>query len=262
MLLVILLLLLFIFLRDRTLRLRLSAFLAGARRRSVLLQLKYKLRKERRNKESALRRLGEKAWDADLRFEGAQPIRAALEEAVKKRDNAQMEWKNAIAEAEVLHKRLAEENAVFEQKIQEQRTGKKPLEELLKKKREEERALKKLPPGQDVERQIDELRREMGATFGRVQELARQIKETEAEKKGRLHAIAREIHHSKKRKEKFQERIKEIEAEQERFYLSLGQILDQNRVESPELRDLYAEVDLVNGRLETLQHRIAILSGG
>jgi chromosome segregation ATPase len=262
MLLVILLLLLFIFLRDRGLRRRLSSFLAGARRRSVLLQLKYNLKKERQNKEKALQRLGEKAWDADIPFEGAQSIRTALEEGVKERDAAQMEWKNAFTEAEGLHKRLEDSNALFEQKIEEQRTKKKPLEELLKGRRDEVRALKKLPPGRDIERQIDEFSREMEDTFGRVQELERQIKETEAERKARLHEIAREIHHRKKRKEKVQERIKEIEARQERFYLSLGHVLEKNRLDNPELREPYAAVDLISGRIETLQHRIETLSGG
>lgn len=261
MLLVILLLLLFIFLRDRGLRRRLSSFLAGARRRSVLWQLKYRLRKERQNKEEGLQRLGEKAWEADIPLEEAQSTRAALEEGVRERDAAQMEWKNAFTETELLHKKLEDSNALFEQKVQEQRARKKPLEELLKQRRDELRALKRLPPGRDIERQIEELGREMEGTFGQVQELERQAKQIEAEKKARLHEIARELHHRRKKKEKVQDRIKEIETRQERFYLSLGHVLEKNRLENPELRELYAEVDLVNERIKTLQHRIQTLSG-
>ena len=262
MLLVILLLLLFIFLRDRGLRLRLSSFLAGARRRSVLLQLRFKLRRERQKKETTLKRLGEKAWDGDIPLEGAEATRAALKETVRRRDAAQMEWKNAFTETERLHKRLEESNALFDQKIQERKSQKQPLDDLLKRKREEERALKKLAPGRDIERQVDEVRREMTDTIGRVQEFERQIKEVEAEKKDHQREIAGEIHYWRKKKEKVQDRIKEIEAQQEDHYLSLGQILEENKVESLELRGLYDEIDLVNSRIVTLQHRIETLGGG
>jgi len=261
MFLFILLLFVFIFLRDRRLRLRLSSFFAGARRRSVLLQLRFKLKRERQKKENILKRLGEKAWDSDIPLEGAEAIRTTLKEMVTKRDATQMEWKNAFTEMERFHKRLEESNALFEQKIQAQRTQKQPFDDLLKRKREEERALKKLAPGRDIDRQMDEVRRERTDTLGRVQEFERQIKEIETEKKDRQREIAREIHYWKKKKEKVQESIKEIEADQEDHYLSLGQILEENRVESLDLRGLYAEIDLVNGRIATLQHRIKTLSG-
>ena len=103
MLLIIVLLLLFIFLRDKHLRLRLSSFLAGARRRSVLLQLKFRLKRERLKKGNILRLLGEKAWDADIRIEGAENIRASLAALVKRRDADLMDAKNALTELEKLH---------------------------------------------------------------------------------------------------------------------------------------------------------------
>jgi chromosome segregation ATPase len=262
MLLIILLLLLFIFLRDRGLRLRLSSFLAGARRRSILLQLKYRLRKEQQKKETALKRLGEKAWDGDIPFEGVEATRAALGETVKKRDAAQMEWKDCLAEIEKLHKRMEESGALFEQRIQERRAQKKPFDDLLKRKSEENRALKKLAPGQDIDRQVDEVRKEMIDATQRIQELERQIKELGAEKKDQEREIAREIHFWTRKKLKVQERIKEIEAQQQELYLSLGRTLEENRVENSELRGLYAEIDLVNSRSETLQHRIETLGGG
>jgi chromosome segregation ATPase len=262
MLLVILLLLLFIFLRDRKIRLRLSSFFAGARRRSVLLQLRYKLKKERQKRENALRRLGEKAWDGDILLEGAEAVRADLEEVDNRRDAAQMEWKNAFTEMEGLHKRLEESNAIFAQKIQERRTQKQPFDDLFKRKREEERALKKLPPGRDIDRQVDEVRREIADTVGRIEEFERQIKEVEAEKRHHRRETAREIHIWKKKKEKVQEYIKEIEAQQGDLYLSLGQILEEKKVESQDLHGLYAEIGLINGRIATLQHRIETLGGG
>ncbi|HCS47507.1 MAG TPA: hypothetical protein DIW61_04330, partial [Candidatus Aminicenantes bacterium] len=125
----ILLLFLFIFLRDHRLRLRLSSFFAGARRRSVLLQLRFKLRRERQKKENVLKRLGEKAWDSDIPLEGAEGTRAALEEMVKKRDATKMEWKNAFTEMERFHKRLEETSALFEQKIQERKAQKQPFDD-------------------------------------------------------------------------------------------------------------------------------------
>lgn len=261
MLLLILLLLLFIFLRDRKLRLRLSSFFAGARRRSILLQLKFKLRKERQKKENALKRLGEKAWDIDIPLEGAEAVRAALQEAVKRRDAAQMELKNAFNEMEGLHKRLEELNALFDQKLRERQAQKQPLDELLKKKKEEEKTLRKLPQAGDVERQMDEVRSEITDAVWRVEEFERQIKEVEAEKNDQQREIAREIHIWKKKRDRVQEHIKEVEAQQANLYLSLGQILEEKKVERQEFHGLYAEIDLINGRIETLLHRIGTLGG-
>ena len=261
LLLVILLLFLFIFLRDKKLRLRLSSFFAGARRRSVLLRLRYLLRKERQEKEAALKRLGEKAWDNDIPVEGADSVRGALEEMVRRRDAAQMEGKNALAEMERHHKRLEESNALIDQKLQERRAQKQPLDELLKKKRDQARALKKVTPGGDIDRLTDEVKREIADTIVRIEKYEHQIKEAEAEKRDYAREIAREIHHWKRRKERVQEHIKQIEARQGDLYLSLGQILEDKKVESQELHDLYAEVDLINGRIATLQHRIGTLGG-
>jgi chromosome segregation ATPase len=262
MLLVILLLFLFIFLRDRKLRLRLSAFFAGARKRSVILQLRYKLRKERQKKENALKRLGEKAWDGDFPLEDAQAVRAALEEMVKKRDAAQMEWKNAFTEMEGLHKRLEELDALFAQKLRERHAQKQPFDELLKRKREEERALRKQLPGRDIDRQVEEVKIERAETAGRVEEFESEIKDIEAEHRHHQREVAREMQIWKKKKEKVQEHIKEIEAQQGDLYLSLGRILEEKKVESPELHGLYAEIDLINDRIGTLNHRIGTLGGG
>jgi len=157
---------------------------------------------------------------------------------------------------------MEESSALFEQKIRERKAQKKPFDDLLRKKSEEERALKKAAPERETDRQVDEVRREMLDAAGRVQELERQIKEVGAEKKDQEREIAREIHFWTRKKQKVQERIKEIEAQQQELYLSLGRILEETKVENPELRGLYAEIDLVNSRVETLQRRVETLSGG
>ena len=260
-LLAILLLLLFIFLRDRKLRLRLSLFFAGARRRSILLRLRYLLRKERQNKEAALRRLGEKAWDSDIPVEGAETVLASLEEMVKRRDAAQMELKNTLGEIERHHKRLEESNALFEQKLKECRAQKQPFDDLLREKRDQARTLRKVAPGGGIGRHAAEVRREIEDAIVRIDEFEHKIRKAEAEKRDQEREIAREIHHWKKKKEKVQEHIKEIEAKQGDLYISLGQILEENGVESQELHDLYAEIDLINGRIATLERRIGTLGG-
>lgn len=260
-LLVILLLLLFIFLRDRRLRLRLSSFFAGARRRSILLRLKFILKREQQKKAIALQRLGEKAWDSDIVPESAAEIKATLEESVKKRDSAQMEWKNTVAEMERLHKQLEESNALFEEKLGERRALKLPLDEWLKKGREEERTLKKLPPSAEINRQLAEVRRELAEATKQVGEYEQQMRELELEKSHGQREIAREIHGWKKRKEKIQEHIKEIEALQRDFYHSLGRLLEEMKVENQELQGLYAEIETINSRLDTLRRRIETLGG-
>ncbi|OGD18542.1 MAG: hypothetical protein A2Y69_00025 [Candidatus Aminicenantes bacterium RBG_13_59_9] len=261
MLFIILLLLLFIFLRDRNLRLRLSAFFAGARRRSVLLRLKFKLKREKQKRESILKKLGERAWDRDVSVVGADPMLAALEETVKKRDGAQMEWKNVFTEIEKLHKRLEELNAQSDQKIREVRTQKQPFDDLSKKKKEEARNLKKFPPGEDIEHQADEVRGEIEDTVKRIEEIEGRIKELEAEKRDQQREVAHEIHFWEKKKQKLQQHIREIDSEREDLYLSLGLLLEEKRVQSQELGGLYAEVDLVNERIATFQHRIQMLGG-
>jgi len=261
LLLVILLFLLFIFLRDRKLRLRLSSFFAGARRRSVLLRLKFILKREQQKKENALQRLGEKAWDSDIIPDSAGEIKAALEESVKKRDASQMEWKNTLAEMERLHKQVEESNAQFEEKVRERRALKTPFDERLKKGREEERTLKKLPPGGETHRQLAEVRRELTEASTQVGEYERQIRELEMEKSHSQREIAREIHSWKKKKERLQEHIKDVEALQRDFYLSLGRLLEEMKVESQELQGLYAEIEVINSRLDTLRRRIETLGG-
>ncbi|MEW5901741.1 MAG: hypothetical protein AB1715_09795 [Acidobacteriota bacterium] len=261
MLFIILLLVLFIFLRDRGLRRRLSAFLAGARRRSVLLQLKFRLKRERQKKMTLLKKLGAAAWDEDLPLEGGETIRSSLRENFEKRNAAQLEWKNALAELERNHKRLEEAVALHEGKIREQTGRRRPLEELLKRKREEERHLKKLAGERDIDRLIAEGKRELEEIRARLGEIDHERREIEAEDRDQRREIEKEIHFWKRKKQKIQDQIKEIEARQEVFYHSLGELLEEKRQEAQGLARIYGEIDLVNHHLTTLQHRIETLSG-
>jgi len=262
MLLIILLLLLFIFLRDRRLRLRLSSFLAGARRRSVIFQLKFRLKRERQKKGNTLKRLGEKGWDADIHLDGAENIRASLAALVKRRDADQMDAKNALAELEGLHKRLEESQAQTGGKLRELRAEKQPFDEKLKILKEQKRALKKLTEKEESQHQATPLEEELKYVLRRVDRFERSIKELEAEAKDRHHEFVREIHHWERKKSKAQERIKEIESHQGELYVSFGRMLEKRKVGNLDLRGLYAEIDLVNNRIATLQHRIQSLGGG
>jgi len=262
MLLIIVLLLLFIFLKDRRLRLRLSSFLAGARRRSVLLQLRFRLKRERQKKGNILRLIGEKAWDADIRLDGAENIRASLGALVKRRDADQMEAKNALSELERLHQRLEESQAQFGEKLRQLKDEKQPFDEQLKRKKEESRALKKQAKNRNVERPAAELGKEIADIGRRIEHFERSIKELEEEAKDQHHEILREIRYWEKKKKKAQERIKEIEINQEELYISFGRILERKKVPNLDLRELYAEIDLLNNRISTLLHRIQALGGG
>ena len=263
MLLIILLLFLFVFLRDKHLRMRISTFLAGARRRSILIRLKFQLKKERQKRVALVKKLGEKAWGEDIQIQGGEGIRAHLKELYEKRDAGQMEWKNAFAELEKLHKRLEETIGLYHKRAEDQLLQRKPHDDLMKRKKEEEKALKKVPQkDREIERQIEEVRAEQEETRERIQEIDDAIKETEAEGRSKRRDIEKEIHYWEKKKEKIQDKIKENEAQQQEHYYSLGRVFEEQRVNSPALADLYLEIDGVNQRITTLQHRIETLTGG
>jgi len=263
MLLIIALLFVFIFLRDKHLRMRISTFLAGARRRSILIKLKYQLKKEKQKQAALLKNLGEKAWGEDIRVPGSDAIRGNLKELFEKRDACQVEWKNAFAELEKLHKRLEETIGLYHKQVEEKAGQRKPHDELLKRKKEEEKALKKVPEkDREIERQLEESRSEQEETRERIEEIDDAIKEIEAEGRSKRHDIEKEIHYWEKKKAKIQEKIKEVEAQQQEHYHSLGRVLQELRVNSPALAELYVEIDGANIRITTLQHRIETLTGG
>ena len=259
---IILLLLFFIFLRDKQLRMRLSSFLAGAKRRSLLIQLKIKLKKERQKRDGLLKKLGEKAWDEDIIIEGSEHIRAELEALFDKKNAGQTEWKKAFAEVERLHKKLEDSVRAHTEKINGQKAQKLPFDDLMKRKKEEEKALKKVPQDREIERQVDEVKREKEEIQKRIDEFEDKIKEIEAEGRSERREIEKEIRHWARKKEKVQERIKEIEAQEGELHISLGKVTVERRVENQGLTILYAQIDDINQRIATLQHRIETLSGG
>jgi chromosome segregation ATPase len=228
MLCLILLLVFFIFLRDKRLRMRLSAFLAGARRRSILLQLKFKLKKERQGKVSALKKLGEKAWDEDIRVAGSEGLLSQLRDLLEERDAAQDEWKNTLAELERRHLRLEE----------------------------------KLKAGAEIDRQVDELGRDMDETRKRIAGHLAAIKAIEAEGSARRREVEKEIRTWARKKERIQDRIKAVGAEQEELYLMLGRLLEEKRSDHRALALIYEQLDSANTRIATILHRIETLSGG
>ena len=262
MLLIIMLLFVFIFLRDKHLRMRISTFLAGARRRSILIRLRYQLKKEKHKQAEFFRKLGEKAWGEDIHVPGSDAVRGHLKELFEKRDASQLEWKSAFAELEKLHKRLEETIDHFQKKVEEQIALKKPHDELLKRKKDEEKALKKVPEkDRAIEREIEEVRAEQEDTREHIQEIDDAIKEIEAEGRSKRHDIEKEIHYWEKKKGKIQDKIKENEAQQQEHYYSLGWVLQEQRVNSPALAELYLEIDGANHRIATLERRIETLSG-
>lgn len=258
----ILLLFLFIFLRDKRLRMRLSAFLAGARRRSLLIQLKFKLKKERHRKTAVLKELGEKAWDEDVAVLGSENLVAQLRGLLTERDAAQNEWKNTLAELEQRHLRLEEATALTKKKRDAEVAVKKPLDDLMKQKRAEEKALKKLRRDTEIDRQIDEIRRERHETRRNIEEHLAAIRGIEAEGNSLRREIDREIRNWTRRKERIQDRIKAVGAEQQDLYIMLGRELEEKRSDSRALTSVYQELDAVNSRIQTLLGRIETLSGG
>jgi chromosome segregation ATPase len=258
----ILLLVFFIFLRDKRLRMRLSAFLAGARRRSVLLRLKFKLKKERQVRVAALKKLGEKAWGEDIRVPGNENLFSQLRNLLAERNAAQREWQDTVAEVEKQHAHLDEVVALYRKKRDDEAALKKPFEDLLKQKREEEKALQKLERDGELARQLDDIERDREETRKRIQKHQDAIKVIEAEAAARRREVEKEIRSLARRKERIQDRIKAVEAEQQDLYLMLGRILEEKRSASPALAPFYRELDEVNGRIDTLLHRIDTLSGG
>jgi chromosome segregation ATPase len=263
MLFIILLLGLFIFLRNKGLRTKISSFLAGARRRSILIRLRFQLKKEQQKKAGLLKRLGEKAWGEDIRVQDDNSIRARLKELFEKKNASQLEWDKAFAEIEKFHKQLEDTISLHNARIQELKNKKSPYEDLLKRRKQEEKALKKVPhKDREIERQIDEVKDEELETRDRLDELEADIKAVETEAKDRRQGVEKDIHHWTRKKEKIQHRIKDIEEDQEAMYLSLGRLIEEKKVQHQALDDSYTQLKGANLRIETLKHRIDTMSGG
>jgi chromosome segregation ATPase len=235
--------------------------LAGAKRRSLLIQLRRKVKKERQKRGDLLKKLGAKAWDEDIPIDGCGHIRAELEALFERRNASQAEWKRGFGELERLHKKLEDSVRAHKEKITAQRAKKQPFDELMKRKKDEEKALKKVLQDREKERQVAEIGREKEETQKRIDEFEDKIKEIEVEGRSERREIEKEIRYWARRKEKVQERIKEIEAEEEELHSSLGKIIEEKRVETQALTYLYSQIDLVNQRIDTLQRRIETLTG-
>ncbi len=259
---IIMLLVVFIFLRDKQLRVRLSSFLAGARRRSLLFRLKFQLKKENQKRGKLLRQLGEKAWAEDIPVEGSDLIRTELARLFEKRNASQMEWKKAFAEIERLHKELEASTRLHGEKREKQKTEKSPFDELMRRKKGEEKALKKTLKDRERERQVAEVRREKEEIRKKIDEFEDTLKDIDSEAKAKRRELERAIRHQERLKERIEHRLKDIEAQEETLFLSLGRLLEQTRVANQDLTSLYSEIDVINHRISTLQHRIETLSGG
>jgi len=256
------LLLVFIFLRDKHLRMRISAFLAGARRKSVLIRLKFQLKKKRQKRGSLLQQLGAKAWEKDIPVENSEFIRAELKRLFEKKKASQMEWRKALDELERLHKELEASIHLHEEQAREKRTEKSPFDELMKKKNEEEEALKKTLDHKKRETQIVELRREKEEIRDKIEAFDDALKDIEAEARSERRDLEKAIRYWEKLKERAEHRIRDIESQEEALFYSLGKLLEEARVASPGLDTLYSEIDAINHRITTLQHRIETLTGG
>lgn len=213
---IILLLVVFIFLRDKQLRMRISAFLAGARRRSILLRLKFQLKKEKQKRGNLLRQLGEKAWEQDVPVQDSEFIRTELKKLLERKKASQMEWKKAIEELERLH----------QEEVRVESAEKSPSGELMEKE-----------------------------TQGKA--------EVEEEVENHEHRdLEKALRYWAKLKERIEHRIKNIEAQEEALFYSLGKSLEERRVGGLGLENLYSEIDIINHRISTLLRRMETLSGG
>jgi chromosome segregation ATPase len=259
---IILLLIVFIFLRDKQLRVRLSSFLAGARRRSLLFRLKFQLKKESQKRGTLLRKLGEKAWGEDIPVVGSEFIRRELARLFDKRNAGQMEWKKAFADLERLHKELEASIRLHNENREKKRTEKSPFDELMKRKKGEEKALKKTLRDRERERDVAEVRREKEEIRKKIDEFEDALRDIEAKARIERRELERAIRQQERLKERIEHRFKDIEAQEETLFLSLGRLVEQTRVANQDLTGLYYEIDIVNHRISTLQNRIETLSGG
>ncbi len=259
---VILLLVIFIFLRDKQLRMRISAFLAGARRRSILVRLKFQLKKERQKRAKLLLELGKKAWEKDIQANDSDLIRTELARLLERKKASQLEWKKAYDELERLHRELETAARLHEKRAQEKRAEKEPFDLLMKKKKEEEKKLKKTPPSKEKEIQLAAIRKEKEAIHKEIEACEDRLKDIETEARQEYYNLDKSIRYWTKVKERLEHRIKNIEAQEEALFYSLGKNLEEKRVDGRELEPLYSQIDTINQRITTLLHRIEILSGG
>lgn len=257
---IILLLVIFIFLRDKDLRRRLSSFLSGARRRLQRLFLQSKLKKERKKKTDLVKELGRKAWGEDISVPGSEKIRGELKILGEKKHLYQMEWNKIFSEMEKANKMLEETMSGYDEKIDIQKAEKLPLEEKMKDVREKEKSLSKEMDEKAREKTRNELKREKESIQKKIDAVDRTMQEIEDDRKDKKRELEKEIREWLKRKERVQEKIRDIEKHQEDFFLSFGKILDAARPEHEELTAFYSQIDAANSAIENLKNQIDTLS--
>ena len=235
---IILLLVVFIFLRDKQLRMRISAFLAGARRRSVIIRLKFQLKKERQKRGSLLCELGKRAWEQGIPVRDSDFLQTELTKLVERKKTSQMEWKKALDELERLNQQLEMARRSHDEKVKKKQEGKGRGQVLTGEDKEKETSLEQI--------KSDEA----------------DLKDLEAEARRERHDLEKAIHYWSKLKERLEHRIKSIEAQEEALFYSLGKNLEEARVSHQQLDSLYSQIDTINQRISTLLHRIETLSGG
>jgi hypothetical protein len=126
---VILLLIFYIFLRDKDLRLRLSSFLAGPKRRMLRLRLQVKLKKERGKKAGLWRDLGRAAWSDDIRADGTAGIFGMLKVLESDLNTARTAWHEAYTRIESLEKARAADDEAGLLEIREWTKNKEAVQE-------------------------------------------------------------------------------------------------------------------------------------
>jgi chromosome segregation ATPase len=280
---IILLLVFFIFLRDKDLRLRLSAFLSGAKRKMLRLRLQAKLRKEKNKKSGLWKELGRKAWSEDIRIEGTAEVCKRLKVLEEEKNARHLEWHEIYSQIEVLGKRHEDIRKSQHEAVRAEEALNKPFESKMAELNGREKELKKQRA--QIERETRDAAKENAeATRSMIEELKgkldgigkedallekekagvqvelenRNRKIREMELKHREESRVREmgIREWEKNKETVQRRIIELKKISEPLYESLGKTLDESRIEHKELVLCYFQIDGVNKAIQDLQSRI------
>lgn|GEM_PF-366638 len=311
---VILLLLALIFLRDKNLRRRLSSFLSGARRRMLRLRLLAKLRRETEKKAALWKDLGKKAWSEDVTAACVADDCRRLAEFEEEKRTHQMTWHEIYSRIEALSREHEEASGRFRALIKEQEDGRRPFEE-------ERRSLgvrkseildaiggaaweidsaesqikaldreacavednSKLAEIEKAERlnriqekaallsdriktlhakvpllheERQDLERRQTETEARIEVFNERIREVEAEQKSANRRHERELQEWLKSKERAQDRIVEIQRLMDPIFSSMGKALDESRIHVNDLPAVYFQIDAVNKAIRELEIRI------
>ncbi len=151
---VILLLVVFIFLRDKDLRLRISAFLSGAKRSLLRLRLQAKVRKEKEKKNGIWKELGRRAWSENVRVDGTDELRLRLQSLDEEIRVNQGKWQDVFSRIEALNRELQEARRKAEADLQALEASRRPFAE---------RADALEARSREVSREVERLKKEAAA---------------------------------------------------------------------------------------------------